>query len=67
MFNDTFNYSSVILWQSVLLVEETGENHLPAASNWQTWSHNVVPSKPHLKGVWTHNVSGDRHWLQRKL
>jgi hypothetical protein len=30
---------------SVLLVEETrvpGENHWPAASHWQTWSHNVV-------------------------
>jgi hypothetical protein len=31
MFNDTFNNISVILWQSVLLVEETGENHRPAA------------------------------------
>jgi hypothetical protein len=30
VFNDTFNYISAILWQSVLLVEETGvsgENH----------------------------------------
>ena len=36
---------SVISWQSVLLVEETAvprENHLPAASHWQTLSHNVV-------------------------
>jgi hypothetical protein len=24
------------------LVEETGENHRPATSHWQTWSHNVV-------------------------
>jgi len=35
------NNISVILWRSVLLVEETrvpGENHLPAA----TLSHNVV-------------------------
>jgi hypothetical protein len=31
MFNATFNNISVILWQSVLLVEETGENHRPAA------------------------------------
>jgi len=27
---------SVISWWSVLLVDETGENHRPAASNWQT-------------------------------
>ena len=32
---------SVISWQSVLLVEETGENHP------QTLSHNVVSSSPH--------------------
>ena len=36
VFNATFNNISVLLWQSVLLVEETGvpeENHLPVASN----------------------------------
>ena len=36
MFNATFNNISVILWQSVLLVEETivpGENHHPVASH----------------------------------
>jgi hypothetical protein len=34
VFNATFNNISVILWRSVLLVEETGvpgENHRPAA------------------------------------
>jgi hypothetical protein len=31
-----------ISWQSVLLVEVTGENHQPVVSNWQTLSHNVV-------------------------
>jgi len=34
-------------WRSALLVEETGvsgENHRPAASHWQTLSHNVVSS-----------------------
>jgi hypothetical protein len=30
VFNDAFNNISVISWQSVLLVEETGENHQPA-------------------------------------
>jgi hypothetical protein len=36
MFNATFNNISVISWQSVLLVKETGiprENHQPAASH----------------------------------
>jgi len=43
VFNATFNSISVILWQSVLLVEETG---VPVASHWQTLSHNVVSSTP---------------------
>ena len=45
VFNATFNNISVISWQSVLLVEETGgpgENHRPVASYLQTLSHNVV-------------------------
>jgi hypothetical protein len=29
-FNATFSNISVISWRSVLLVEETGENHRPA-------------------------------------
>jgi hypothetical protein len=36
LFNATFNNFSVILWWSVLLVEETeviGENHQPVASH----------------------------------
>jgi hypothetical protein len=35
VFNATFNNISVILWQSVLLMEETGENHQPVTSHWQ--------------------------------
>jgi len=49
MFNATFNNISVISWQSVLLVEETGvpgENHRPVASHRQILSHNVVSSTP---------------------
>jgi hypothetical protein len=45
VFNAIFNNISVILWWSVLLVEETGgpgENHWPVASRWQALSHNVV-------------------------
>ena len=65
VFNANFNTISVISWRSVLLVEETGvpwENHRPAASYWQTWSHNVTSSTPCLTGIRTHN-SGNRHWL----
>jgi hypothetical protein len=43
VFNVTFNNISVISGRSVLLVEKTvvsGENHSPAASHWQTLSHN---------------------------
>ena len=61
VFNVTFNIL-IIPWRSVLLVEETGipaENHRPAASHWQTLSHNVVSSTPRLSGIRTHNVSGD--------
>jgi hypothetical protein len=45
VFNATFNNISVISWQSVLIVEESGvsgENHQPVASHWQILSHNVV-------------------------
>ena len=65
VFNATFNNISVILWQSVLLVEETGgpeKNHQPATSHWQTLSDNVVHLT--LSGSRTH-ISGDRHWLHR--
>jgi hypothetical protein len=40
VFNTTFNNISAILWQSVLLVEETwvpGKNHRPVTSRWQTF------------------------------
>jgi len=64
VFNTTFNNISVILWRSVLLVEETWENHWHAASHWQTLSHIVVSSTPRLNGIRTHNVSSDRHCIE---
>ena len=45
VLNATFNNISVILWRSVLLVEESGvpgENNHPAACHWQASSTNVV-------------------------
>ena len=33
VFNATLNNISIILWRSVLLVEETGENHRPVVSH----------------------------------
>jgi hypothetical protein len=50
VFDATFSNISVISWRSVLLVKETGvpgEKHRPAASHWQTLSHNVVSFTPH--------------------
>jgi hypothetical protein len=47
MFNATFNNISVISWRSILFVKETrvpGVNHCPAASQWNTLSHNVLSS-----------------------
>jgi hypothetical protein len=62
VFNATFNNISVILWRSVLLMEETGgpgENHRPVASHRQTLSHDAEHLA--LIEIRTHNVSGDRH------
>ena len=64
VFNANFNNITFISWRSVLLVEETrvpGEKHRPAASHWQTLSHNVVSSTPRLGGIRTYNFSGDSH------
>jgi hypothetical protein len=42
VFNTTFKNISVMLWQSILLMPETAENHQPVRSRWQTLLHNVV-------------------------
>ena len=53
VFNATFINISAISWWSVLLVEETKENHRHVASQWQTLSYNVVLSTPRLSGELT--------------
>jgi hypothetical protein len=42
VFSATFNNISVISWRSVLLVEETGENHRPVASHWMVYFDNDI-------------------------
>jgi hypothetical protein len=61
MLNAWYSNISAITWRSVLLVDETGENHRPVASLGQTLSHNVVSSTPRLSEIRTQNISGDKH------
>ena len=45
VFNATFNNISVISWGLVLLMEESGEDHQPAASHW----HYLKKTKKNVK------------------
>ena len=55
-FNTNFDNISVISWRSVLLVEETRENHRPAASHWKLYQIHLT-----INRIRTHNLGGDRH------
>jgi hypothetical protein len=48
VFKATFNNILVLFRWSVLLVEETGENHWPVTSHWQTLSHKIMMYQVHL-------------------
>ena len=60
LFNATFNNISVILWVSVLLLEESGENDRPVAIHitYHIMLHGVHRA---IRRIQTHNVSGDMH------
>jgi hypothetical protein len=43
--------------------EYPAKNHPPVACHCHTLSHHIVSSTPHLSGIRTHSVSGDKHLL----
>jgi hypothetical protein len=61
VFNATFNNISVISFQSVLLVEETKYPEKTTDKHHHIILYLVYFAMSRIK---THNVSGDRHWLQ---
>jgi len=40
---------------SFLIMEETGENHRPATSHWETLSYNVLSTHRHFPTVFIHD------------
>jgi hypothetical protein len=65
VFNAPFNNISALLWQSVLLVEETGgprENHWPVTSHWQTLLKRNLLDRMVVGFTTTYAISAYHHW-----
>ena len=63
VLNATFNNISVISWQSVLWVEETGvpwENHQPVASDWK--KVDIKLSEHDAKSCWEQEAKEHKQW-----